>query len=163
MTPQLFINYKLKSVAHLPWRMMTYKALNTFIDDIFAFVIKMPTMYRIGCFRDDVVFFIFLYQRYIYKMDPTRVNEFLFLLRCWRRRRLRVLWTPLLLQLLKAVTLLTMRGSRRLPRPSQSRKRPKKLTRKQIGLGIFCCSYGSAHRDYVMMACITSKSLVDSS
>ena len=22
---QLFINYKLKSVAHLPWRMMTYK------------------------------------------------------------------------------------------------------------------------------------------
>ena len=51
MTPQLFINYKLKSVAHMPWRMMTYKALNTFIDDIFAFVIKMPTMYRIGCFR----------------------------------------------------------------------------------------------------------------
>jgi len=76
MTPQLFINYKLKSVAHLPWRMMTYKALNTFIDDIFAFVIKMPTMYRLGCFRDDIVFFIFLYQRYIYKMDPTRVNEF---------------------------------------------------------------------------------------
>merc|ERR1711955_159981 len=67
-------NYKLKSVAHLPWRMMTYKALNTFIDDIFAFVIKMPTMYRIGCFRDDIVFFIFLYQRYIYKMDPTRVK-----------------------------------------------------------------------------------------
>lgn len=57
MTPQLFINYKMKSVAHLPWRMMTYKALNTFIDDIFAFVIKMPTLYRIGCFRDgkDIV------------------------------------------------------------------------------------------------------------
>lgn len=62
MTPQLFINYKLKSVAHLPWRMLTYKALNTFIDDIFAFVIKMPTMYRLGCLRDDVIFFIFLYQ-----------------------------------------------------------------------------------------------------
>ena len=69
MTPQLFINYKLKSVAHLPWRMMTYKALNTFIDDIFAFVIKMPTMYRLGCFRDDIVFFIFLYQRYIYRVS----------------------------------------------------------------------------------------------
>ena len=52
MTPQLFINYKMKSVAHLPWRMMTYKFLNTFIDDIFAFVIKMPVMYRLGCFRD---------------------------------------------------------------------------------------------------------------
>ncbi|VVC34863.1 Hypothetical protein CINCED_3A002735 [Cinara cedri] len=76
MTPQLFINYKLKSVAHLPWRMMSYKCLNTFIDDIFAFVIKMPTMYRLGCFRDDVVFFIFLYQRWIYRVDPTRVNEF---------------------------------------------------------------------------------------
>uniref|UniRef100_K1R4I6 Cleft lip and palate transmembrane protein 1-like protein n=1 Tax=Magallana gigas TaxID=29159 RepID=K1R4I6_MAGGI len=76
MTPQLFINYKMKSVAHLPWRMMTYKALNTFIDDIFAFVIKMPTLYRIGCFRDDVVFFIFLYQRWIYPIDPTRLNEF---------------------------------------------------------------------------------------
>ncbi|KAK2583559.1 hypothetical protein KPH14_009512 [Odynerus spinipes] len=76
MTPQLFINYKLQSVAHLPWRMMSYKFLNTFIDDIFAFVIKMPTLYRIGCFRDDIVFFIFLYQRWIYKTDHTRVNEF---------------------------------------------------------------------------------------
>jgi len=76
MTPQLFINYKLKSVAHLPWRMLSYKFLNTFIDDIFAFVIKMPTMYRIGCLRDDVIFFIFLYQKYIYKIDPKRLNEF---------------------------------------------------------------------------------------
>ncbi|XP_008553083.1 putative lipid scramblase CLPTM1 [Microplitis demolitor] len=76
MTPQLFINYKLKSVAHLPWRMLSYKFLNTFIDDIFAFIIKMPTLYRLGCFRDDIVFFIFLYQRWIYKTDLSRVNEF---------------------------------------------------------------------------------------
>ncbi|KAI3384616.1 hypothetical protein SNEBB_000096 [Seison nebaliae] len=76
MTPQLFINYKMKSVAHLPWRMMTYKALNTFIDDIFAFVIRMPTLYRIGCFRDDIIFFIQLYQRYIYRVDMERTNEF---------------------------------------------------------------------------------------
>ena len=26
---QLYLNYKLKSVAHLPWRQMTYKFLNT--------------------------------------------------------------------------------------------------------------------------------------
>ena len=26
MTPQLFINYKLKSVAHMPWRTFMYKA-----------------------------------------------------------------------------------------------------------------------------------------
>lgn len=76
MTPQLFINYKLKSVAHLPWRMLTYKALNTFIDDLFAFVIKMPLLYRLGCFRDDIIFCIYLYQRWIYRVDPTRVNEF---------------------------------------------------------------------------------------
>ena len=76
MTPQLFINYKMKSIAHLPWRMLTYKALNTFIDDIFAFVIKMPTLYRLGCLRDDIIFFIYLYQRWIYPIDHSRVNEF---------------------------------------------------------------------------------------
>jgi len=76
MTPQLFINYKLKSVAHLPWRMLSYKFINTFIDDLFAFVIRMPTMYRIGCFRDDIVFLVYVYQRWIYRVDPTRVNEY---------------------------------------------------------------------------------------
>ena len=76
MTPQLFINYKLKSVAHLNWRTMTYKSINTFIDDLFAFVIKMPVMHRLACLRDDFIFFVFLWQRYIYKTDYTRVNEF---------------------------------------------------------------------------------------
>lgn len=61
MTPQLFINYKMKSVAHLPWRMLTYKALNTFIDDLFAFVIKMPMMYRIGCLRDGMSSLIWMF------------------------------------------------------------------------------------------------------
>lgn len=28
------------------------------------------------CIFSDVVFFIFLYQRWIYRVDPTRVNEF---------------------------------------------------------------------------------------
>ena len=74
MTPQLFINYKMQSVAHLPWRAMVYKALNTFVDDLFAFVIKMPTLHRLACFRDDLVFFIFLYQRWIYKVDKKRRN-----------------------------------------------------------------------------------------
>ena len=52
MCPQLFINYKLKSVAHMPWRQMTYKFLNTIIDDLFAFVIKMPLLHRLSVFRD---------------------------------------------------------------------------------------------------------------
>ncbi|KAJ4839482.1 hypothetical protein Tsubulata_030719 [Turnera subulata] len=76
MCPQLFINYKLKSVAHMPWRQMTYKFLNTIIDDLFAFVIKMPMLHRLSVFRDDVIFLIYLYQRWIYPVDKTRVNEF---------------------------------------------------------------------------------------
>ena len=48
MCPQLYLNYKLKSVAHLPWRQMTYKFLNTIIDDLFAFVIKMPLLHRLS-------------------------------------------------------------------------------------------------------------------
>ncbi|KAI1316965.1 hypothetical protein EDD11_009209 [Mortierella claussenii] len=76
MTPQLFINYKLKSVAHMPFRTMMYKSLNTFIDDLFSFIIKMPMLHRLACLRDDVVFFVYLYQRYIYRTDHTRANEF---------------------------------------------------------------------------------------
>lgn len=76
MCPQLYINYRMKSVAHLPWRQMTYKFLNTIIDDLFAFVIKMPTLHRLSVFRDDVIFLIQLYQRWIYRVDKTRANEF---------------------------------------------------------------------------------------
>lgn len=76
MTPQLFINYKLKSVAHMPWKTFMYKALNTFVDDLFAFIIKMPTLHRLACLRDDVVFFVYLYQRWVYKEDASRPNEF---------------------------------------------------------------------------------------
>ena len=90
---------------------MTYKSINTFIDDLFgklfsnylrsnisllwlykymfsnlfhllcfnhpkAFVIKMPIMHRLACLRDDVIFLIFCYQKYKYKTDYTRVNEY---------------------------------------------------------------------------------------
>ncbi|XP_076470465.1 lipid scramblase CLPTM1L-like [Babylonia areolata] len=76
MLPQLFLNYKLKSVAHLPWRAFMYKAFNTFIDDVFAFIITMPTAHRLACFRDDLVFLVYLYQRWLYPVDKSRVNEF---------------------------------------------------------------------------------------
>ncbi|CRL04485.1 CLUMA_CG017566, isoform A [Clunio marinus] len=74
MLPQLFINYKLKSVASLPWRAFMYKAFNTFIDDVFAFIITMPTAHRVACFRDDIVFLIYLYQRWLYPVDKTRID-----------------------------------------------------------------------------------------
>jgi hypothetical protein len=82
-----------QSVAHMPAKAMTYKFLNTFIvsrllygngespakynqDDLFAFTIKMPTLHRLATLRDDVIFFIYLYQSWKYKVDYTRVNEF---------------------------------------------------------------------------------------
>mmetsp|Transcript_42054 Transcript_42054/g.65763 ORF Transcript_42054/g.65763 Transcript_42054/m.65763 type:complete len:868 (+) Transcript_42054:96-2699(+) len=76
MTPQLFVNYKLKSVAHLPWRAFMYKAFNTFIDDVFSWIMTMPMSHRIACLRDDVVFFVYLYQRWLYPVDKSRPNEF---------------------------------------------------------------------------------------
>ncbi|ODA82434.1 hypothetical protein RJ55_00941 [Drechmeria coniospora] len=76
MLPSLYINYRLKSVAHMPAKAMMYKFLNTFIDDLFAFTIKMPFLHRLATLRDDVIFFIYLYQKWAYKTDYTRVNEF---------------------------------------------------------------------------------------
>ncbi|KAK8171233.1 CLPTM1 domain protein [Phyllosticta citrichinensis] len=76
MVPSLYINYRLKSVAHMPRKAMTYKFLNTFIDDLFAFTIKMPTLHRLATLRDDIIFFIYLYQCWVYRVDYSRVNEF---------------------------------------------------------------------------------------
>jgi hypothetical protein len=72
MTPQLYINYKLKSVEHMPGRALVYRFLNTIIDDLFSFIITMPTMHRLACFRDDIIFVIYIYQRWIYKVDKNR-------------------------------------------------------------------------------------------
>ncbi|KAI8319413.1 cleft lip and palate transmembrane 1, partial [Martensiomyces pterosporus] len=76
MIPQLYINYRLKSVAHMPWRTFAYKALSTFIDDLFSWVMKMPWLHRLATLRDDVVFIVYLYQRYIYRVDHSRANEY---------------------------------------------------------------------------------------
>ncbi|KIW51674.1 hypothetical protein PV05_10373 [Exophiala xenobiotica] len=76
MVPSLYINYRLKSVAHMPSKALTYKFLNTFIDDLFAFTIRMPFLHRLATLRDDVIFFVWLYQKWAYKVDYTRVNEF---------------------------------------------------------------------------------------
>merc|ERR1712050_595891 len=75
MTPQVFINYKHKSVAYLPWKKCVYRALCTFIDDLFALIIRMPTMHRLSCFRDDVVFVIYLFQRWKYPVDKSRMFD----------------------------------------------------------------------------------------
>ena len=80
MTPQIYINYKFKSVERLPWKAMVYQFLNTIVDDLFAFAVKMPTLQRISVFRDDVIFVIYLYQYWIYRnnkymMIPDKKEE----------------------------------------------------------------------------------------
>lgn len=76
MWPQIFVNRRLQSVAHLPWRALTYKIFSTFVDDLFAWIINAPTIHRLATLRDDLVFAVFLYQRFTYRVDPSRVNEF---------------------------------------------------------------------------------------
>lgn len=48
----------------------------SFIDDLFAFTIKMPTLHRLATLRDDIIYFIALYQSWVYRVDHRRVNEF---------------------------------------------------------------------------------------
>ena len=47
-----------------------------FVDDVFSFAVAMPWQHRIACLRDDVIFFGYLWQRWIYGVDKSRVNEF---------------------------------------------------------------------------------------
>ena len=39
-----------------------YRAFNTVVDDLFAFIVHMPTLHRLSCFRDDIIFVIYLYE-----------------------------------------------------------------------------------------------------
>eukprot|EP01059_Diplonema_ambulator_P004202 TRINITY_DN13905_c0_g1_i1.p1 TRINITY_DN13905_c0_g1~~TRINITY_DN13905_c0_g1_i1.p1 ORF type:complete len:541 (+),score=155.59 TRINITY_DN13905_c0_g1_i1:11-1633(+) len=75
MTPQVIINYKLKSVSHLPWNVLTYKFINTFIDDLFAMIVRLPSMHRLSVFRDDIIFIICIIQRFYYRVDKDRKEE----------------------------------------------------------------------------------------
>uniref|UniRef100_A0A3B1JSZ1 Lipid scramblase CLPTM1L n=1 Tax=Astyanax mexicanus TaxID=7994 RepID=A0A3B1JSZ1_ASTMX len=76
MVPQLYVNYKLKSAAHFPMSVLLYKGLNTFISDVFSGIISTPGPHQLACFRDDVVFLIYLYQRRIYPLNKSRCREY---------------------------------------------------------------------------------------
>lgn len=52
MMPQLYINHELKSVDHLPWRTFVYRFISTIIDDIFVFMVTVPTIQICLSFRD---------------------------------------------------------------------------------------------------------------
>lgn len=75
MTPQVFMNYRLKSVEHLPWKALTYQAINTFIDDIFMLSIRMPEVQKYSVFRDDIVFVICCIQRWLYRKKRVEPEQ----------------------------------------------------------------------------------------
>jgi hypothetical protein len=76
LCPQLYVNYRMKSVAHLPAKVFLYKIFNTFVDDVFAFMIQSPLKHKLMTLRDDIVFVGFLIQIWLYKVDKSRVNEY---------------------------------------------------------------------------------------
>uniref|UniRef100_A0A4W5QGR0 Lipid scramblase CLPTM1L n=1 Tax=Hucho hucho TaxID=62062 RepID=A0A4W5QGR0_9TELE len=66
----------LKSVGHLQWNVLMYKAVNTFVNDAFACVFSTHPSHQLGCFRDEILFLLYLYQRRLYSTNKTRCREF---------------------------------------------------------------------------------------
>lgn len=73
--PQIYINYKFKTVAYLPWRALTYRTLYRFI----IFVYFAVNSYSIGAlfdlFNNITVFTIYLYQRSKYSKIEVKIEE----------------------------------------------------------------------------------------
>ena len=61
MVNQVLINYRLKSVARLPTKLLVYKIIATFADDAYAWLLEMPPKFWLMTLRDDVVFVVFLF------------------------------------------------------------------------------------------------------
>ena len=80
MMKQLLINYRLQSVPRFPMKLFVYKIIATFADDAFAWLAETPLKYRLMTLRDDVVFVVFLYQWWAYRVDAARPHEY------WRFR-----------------------------------------------------------------------------
>lgn len=69
MAPQLFINYKLKSVSHLQGAVLTYRGINTLVSDLCSVAsffnpsLSLTSSHQLCCFRDELFFLLYLYQR----------------------------------------------------------------------------------------------------
>ncbi len=75
MTPQLYINYKLKSVDHLPWKTLIYRFLSTIVDDFFAFMITMPWLQRAMYFRDGNYFSYHRYHIFVLPLSEKNLHS----------------------------------------------------------------------------------------
>ncbi|KAE8288587.1 Cleft lip and palate transmembrane protein 1-like protein [Larimichthys crocea] len=78
MAPQLFINHKLKSVSHLQGTVLMYRGVNTLISDLcscaslFSSSVSFSSSHQLSCFRDELLFFLYLYQRRRYAPKARR-------------------------------------------------------------------------------------------
>ncbi|XP_044063868.1 cleft lip and palate transmembrane protein 1-like protein isoform X2 [Siniperca chuatsi] len=90
MAPQLFINHKvcpatspeafrsLKSVSHLQGTVLMYRGVNTLISDLCSFASffsssgSFSSSHQLSCFRDELLFFLYLYQRRRYAPKARR-------------------------------------------------------------------------------------------
>ncbi|XP_028327143.1 cleft lip and palate transmembrane protein 1-like protein [Gouania willdenowi] len=78
MAPQLFINYKLKTVSHLQGTVLLYRGVNTFISDLCSCALflsssaSFSSSHQLSCFRDELLFVLYLYQRRRYAPKQRR-------------------------------------------------------------------------------------------
>ncbi|XP_041799172.1 cleft lip and palate transmembrane protein 1-like protein [Chelmon rostratus] len=78
MAPQLFINHKLRSVSHLQGTVLMYRGVNTLISDLcscasfFSSSGSFSSSHQLSCFRDELLFFLYLYQRRRYAPKARR-------------------------------------------------------------------------------------------
>lgn len=69
MAPQLFINHKLRSVSHLQGAVLTYRGVNTLVSDLCCAAsflnpaLSLTSSHQLCCFRDELFFLLYLYQR----------------------------------------------------------------------------------------------------
>lgn len=69
IAPQLFINHKLRSVSHLEASVLMYRGANTVITDLCSCASLLSSSasfsspHQLSCFRDEVLLFLYLYQR----------------------------------------------------------------------------------------------------
>jgi hypothetical protein len=78
MVPQLYINFRLKTVAGMSGPLVVCQFLDAFIDDLWLVYMKFRGINanRIADFRYVIIFVVWLWQRKIYREDPNRVTEF---------------------------------------------------------------------------------------
>ncbi|KAM8734816.1 lipid scramblase CLPTM1L-like [Acanthopagrus schlegelii] len=78
MAPQLFINYKMRSVSHLQGTVLMYRGVNTLISDLCSCASILSSSgsfcssHQLSCFRDELLFFLYLYQRRRYAHKARR-------------------------------------------------------------------------------------------